>query len=187
MHSGEGAWWVGRERERSQSQDGASTIAGDKQLLVLAEDSIAFYIDLSDRLWWANGNGRLKAPKPELSIQPQGSLAASLAFLLGSLDAGPGGTAAPGALSLAPDFRLTLYRALQIHPLLSSAVLALDSLAFSTFSILSLQQARSCQSLNSQPSSPRPERAHPSSPQPPNPTSSDSSCSAETCPVSFSH
>lgn len=98
---------------------------------MLAEESIAFYIDSSSGLWWANGNSRLEAPKPELSIQPQGSLA----FLLGSLDAGPGGTAAHGALSLAPDFRLTIYRALQTLLLLSSA--ALDSPAFLTFSILS--------------------------------------------------
>lgn len=116
--------------------------------------------DHSGRLWWANGkngNRRPEAPKPERSIQPRGSLASSLAFFRGSLDAGPGGTAAHGALSLAPDFRPTIQRALQIHPLLSSAVPALDSAAFPTFSILSLKQAHSCQSLNSQPSSPRPE------------------------------
>lgn len=154
---------------------------------MLAEEIVAFYTDHPGGLWQANGNSRLEAPKPELFIQPQGSLASSLAFLLGSLDAGPGGTAAHGALSLAPDFRRTIYWALQIHPLLSSAVPALDSLAFPTFSILSLKQALSCQNLNSQPSSPRPEQAHPFSPQPPHPTSADSSCSAETCPVSFSH
>lgn len=98
---------------------------------MLAEESIAFYIDSSGGLWWANGNSRLEAPKAELSIHPQGSLA----FLLRSLDAGPGGTAAHGALSLAPDFRLTIYRALQTHLPRSSA--ALDSQAFLTFSILS--------------------------------------------------
>lgn len=52
----------------------------------------------------------------ELSVQPRGSLAASLAFLLGSLDPGPGGTAAHGALSLAPDFQLTASHGLQTHP-----------------------------------------------------------------------
>lgn len=50
-------------------------------------------------------------PQPELSIQPQGSLAS----LLGSLHPGPGGAAAPGALSLVPDFWLTAHHALQMH------------------------------------------------------------------------
>lgn len=67
--------------EKGHNQDRTSLIAGYKQLQMLAEGSIAFYIDHSGRLWWANENSRLAAPKPELSIQPQGSLASSLAFL----------------------------------------------------------------------------------------------------------
>lgn len=62
-------------------------------------------------LWWA-----VRGHTSELSVQPRGSLAASLAFLLGSLDPGPGGTAAHGALSLAPDFLLTASHGLQTHP-----------------------------------------------------------------------
>lgn len=67
--------------EKGHNRDRTSLVAGYKQLLVLAEESIAFYIDHSGRLWWANENSRLEAPKPELSIQPQGSLAFNLAFL----------------------------------------------------------------------------------------------------------
>lgn len=101
------------ERERAESGQGVPHCRG-QAAAGAGRRLVACYADLSDRLWWGNGDGRLKAPKPELSIQPQGSLAASLAFLLGSLDAGPGGTAAPGALSLAPDFRLTIYPALRL-------------------------------------------------------------------------
>lgn len=33
---------------------GASPVAGDRQLVVLVEESIASYVDRSGGLWWAN-------------------------------------------------------------------------------------------------------------------------------------
>lgn len=81
------------------------------QAVVLMEESTAFPIDHSGRQRWANENRRPKEHMPGLSVQPWGSLAPSLAFLLGSLDPGS------GASSLAPGFQRIASHELQTHSL----------------------------------------------------------------------
>lgn len=170
---------------------GALPVAGDRQLVVLVEESIASYVDRSGGLRWANEEQETEGAQARAFCTASGQPGIQSGILARVLGSWPWWDSCPWCLIVGcrfPADRLS-------GPADPSPLLSLPQFRPWTRSGSS-HLLRSPPPLNSlalaKASTPNPALPDQNEPIPsplnlPTPPHWDSSCSAETCPVSFSH